>query len=83
MDREYIPEQGFPIDGQTFAQHREGCAQCAQYDEAVPSTLALLCLDGAILMKADNAKPVTRGPVVRDEFRVGTKAAKAAMRYKE
>lgn len=73
----------FLLDGQSFADHKQGCDRCIRYVEADPKTLALLCLDGAVLLEFEHKpQPKPRAWIPADDTRVSKKVAQAAMRYK-
>jgi hypothetical protein len=58
----------FRITGSCFSEHRDRCERCQRYREGQPATAALLCMDGAVLLKDREHVPSRRAPVVRDEF---------------
>lgn len=79
--REFDKETGqFPLDAD-FETHKLTCKQCGSVD-ARPSSLALLCLEGAVLWKNENTVPIKRGPVDKPENFATKAQVKAAMRYK-
>lgn len=78
----YHAERGVPIDA-TFLDHqRNGCEQCKRFDETKPATVALLCLEGAILWKRENGVKVTPEREAKSENIVSKEALRRAMRYK-
>lgn len=73
----------FLIDAGSFLEHQAGRDRCRRYDAGKPDTLALLCLDGSILLKNDCPKLVKPKPVLpSDKEKVSKKDARMAMRYK-
>ncbi len=74
----------FPIDASTFAEHVQHCDRCRRYDAEHPDTLALLCLDGSVLLKNGAPKVVKPKPVLpTDKNKTSKKEAQRLMRYKE
>lgn len=77
----YIAATGIPLDD-CFTNHLYNCETCKQFDQKKPATVALLCLEGAILWKRENGVKVTPERPVKDETFVSKDAARKAMRYK-
>jgi len=55
-ERTYIPARGFPIDATNFQRHQQTCKACAGFNSDNPASLSVLCLDGAVLWKEENAQ---------------------------
>lgn len=81
-ERTLVAGSGFPLDGASFAQHAVACADRGRFDAAKPATLALLCLDGAVLWKKDNAQPVKRETKEHSSYHTSASAARKLMQYK-
>jgi hypothetical protein len=81
MTKSYHAEKGVAIDD-TFAHHLHNCARCRQFDAAKPATVALLCLEGAVLWKRENGVKVTPEREQKKETIVSKVEAQKAMRYK-
>lgn len=72
---------GFMLDG-TWGSHAAGCERCRQFDSAKPATAVLMCLEGAILFKRDNA--VTKREHVEKPDNYASKAEmRRATKYRE
>lgn len=72
--------RGLRLDGD-WEGHSQTCERCRQFDATKPATAAVMCLEGAVLYKRDNAV-VKRTHVERDEHHATKAQVKAAMRYK-
>lgn len=80
--KEYQATRGIQMDESFPAHVASGCEQCRRFDAGKPATAALMCLEGSVLYKRDNA---TRKPAERAS-RPSTFASKAEvkrlMKYK-
>ena len=81
MTKAYEAKKGVPLDN-NFQTHSAGCNQCKQYDEAKPVTVALLCLEGSVLWKRENATPVKREHPDRGQHWANAAEVKRATKYK-
>lgn len=73
--KKYDASRGVQLDA-NFLSHAGDCEQCRRYDAEKPATLALMCLEGAVLYKRDNAVR----PRSETATRAGTYASKATMK---
>lgn len=77
----YTAARGLQMDAY-FTTHAVGCPQCCRFNENKPATAALMCLEGSVLYKRDNA--VVKREHVEKPDTFATKAEmKRATKYRE
>lgn len=80
-ERRYEASKGFPIMAVNFSHHLTACDRCRQFDPKKPATAALLCLDGAVLWKAEHPREKAE-PRFRPSTWASKKTVRKVMRYK-
>ena len=80
--KKYEAEHGVPLDA-NWRTHSTDCAECKRFDADKPATIGLMCLEGAVLWKRENAVGPKRQTVDRPDNWASKSEVKAAMRYKE
>lgn len=77
----YTAEKGVLLDG-NFLTHAAHCKDCQRFEEAKPASIALMCLEGSVLWKRENAVHVERATQERGPNFASKADVKRAMRYK-
>lgn len=80
-EKVYHAERGVAIDD-CWANHVHHCVPCRQFDATKPATVALLCLEGAVLWKRENGVKVTPERAEKQETIKSPAEVRRAMRYK-
>lgn len=79
--KQYSAARGIQMDA-TWFSHAASCSQCRRFNESKPATAALMCLEGSVLYKRDNAVVKREHAEKPDNY--ATKAQmKAATKYRE
>jgi hypothetical protein len=82
MRKNYEAEKGVLMDA-NFVSHCSNCAQCRMFDAERPASISVMCLEGSVLWKRENAVAAKREPVRKSDNYASKDELKRIMRYKE